>query len=242
MPVWVTFVSDPSRSRAIPEVEDLQHLRPVTLRHDEDILGLEIAVDDPRLMRGGERVEDLLEPVEQGVDRVTSPREAIAERLSLEQLHGDEERSVLRVETRVVDLDDPVVTDLSGRADLTQETRACRLVLADVLEQDLERDLLLGELVLRDEDRAHPTLGDERFDEVLPVDQLAGLRQARLSFCPSVRARSKAKRNMEAGASTSSPRGAHRARNASEGRAESRERAADRRDQESLRRCAFPRV
>ncbi len=159
------------------EVEDLDDLAPVALLRHEDVLGLEVAVDDALLVRGRQRLEDALEVVEHEIERDAALGQAIAQRLAVEQLHRHEEQAVLGVEARVVDLDDAVVADLRRRAHLAQEALPRRLVLADVREEDLERDALLAEVVRRLVDLAHPALGDLALDAVATPDQPVRKRQ-----------------------------------------------------------------
>ncbi|MGC4079514.1 MAG: hypothetical protein QM702_21230 [Rubrivivax sp.] len=73
------------------EVDDLDDLAPVALRHEEDVRRLEIAVDDPARVRLAEAAGDL--PADD--QRVADVEEAVAlqargERLSGEELHRDE--------------------------------------------------------------------------------------------------------------------------------------------------------
>ena len=66
---------------------EVQHLDPA-LVGEEDVLGLEVAVDDPFLVRGREGVADL-EPVVHGLARRRRTRDQPrAQGLAFEQLHG----------------------------------------------------------------------------------------------------------------------------------------------------------
>ena len=64
------------------EVEDLH----AAVVRDEDVLGLEVAVDDPLLVRGGEAVGDLERVVDRAARREPAAREDRAQGLPFEQL------------------------------------------------------------------------------------------------------------------------------------------------------------
>jgi hypothetical protein len=57
------------------EVEDLHHLARRTVR-EEDVLGLEVAVHDPALVRGSERVADLERDLQRVDERQGTPARA----------------------------------------------------------------------------------------------------------------------------------------------------------------------
>ena len=67
------------------EVEDLDAPVPA----DEDVLRLQVAVDDPLVVRGGEAVRDLDRVVEGLAHREGRAREADAQALAFEQLRGE---------------------------------------------------------------------------------------------------------------------------------------------------------
>ena len=94
-----------------------------------DVAGLEVAVDDALLVRGGERVGDLRPELHHLVERQRALLQAIRERLALEELHHQEVRVAL-------------VPDVEERADVGVVERRDRLGLA--LEA-LAALLVLGE-------------------------------------------------------------------------------------------------
>ena len=77
------------------EVEDLD--APV-LRH-EQVLGLQVPVDDPLLVRRREAARDLDRVVDRlARRRAAPPASALAQRLALEQLRDDVRRAVVRAD------------------------------------------------------------------------------------------------------------------------------------------------
>ena len=101
---------------------------------------------------------------------MTAPVEPLADRVALEHLHGDEERAI-RVHAAVEHVDDAVVADLRRRADFAEEALPGGLVLADVREEDLQRDGLLGHVVADARDHA----ADRDLSLVGALAQLADL-------------------------------------------------------------------
>ena len=88
---------DPSvdlRELGEAEVEDLDAARV----RDEEVLGLQIPVDDPLVVRGGEAVRDLQRVVNDLALRELAARERQAQRLALEQLLDDVGRVVMRAD------------------------------------------------------------------------------------------------------------------------------------------------
>ena len=86
-----------ARGRARPaselgeaEVEDLD----AAVARDEEVLGLQVAVDDALLVRGGQAVRDLDRVVDRLARRQSAPPDARAQGLALEQLLDDVGRAV----------------------------------------------------------------------------------------------------------------------------------------------------
>jgi len=88
-----------------PEVEDLESVATGRLVEDDDVAGLEIAMDDAGGMRGLERVAELQADPDRACDAERPAVELVRERAPAEQLHHDVENAVLGL-TEVVDADD----------------------------------------------------------------------------------------------------------------------------------------
>ena len=100
------------------EVEELH----APVRQQEDVPRLDVAMNDLFLVRGGERVEDLVGDIEDEVDRepVVRLRSALAERFAVEQLHHQERAAVFR-DVVIEHADDAVMVDAVRDAALAKE-------------------------------------------------------------------------------------------------------------------------
>ena len=67
-----------------------------TLHHD--VLGLDVAMDDPRLVGGGERRNDLFGNAENFAEIHRRTRHALSQRFAFDEFGGDEVRSVRRAD------------------------------------------------------------------------------------------------------------------------------------------------
>ena len=138
---------------------------------EDDVVGLEIAVNDAFCVRGSERARDrqegahgllCLEPsaiVEHG-----------AERGPVEDLHDDERIAELGL-AEVEDADDRGMSDLRGGARLLKEA-ARRLGGAGVAADELDGDVDVEDRVTRQPDCAHPALTEHARERVLAGDEL----------------------------------------------------------------------
>ena len=136
------------------EVEDLR----VPLARDEDVRGLHVAVDEPRLVRGREAGGDLRREVERARDGERARREEVGERPPRDELE-DEERRV-RVERDVVDGDDVRVGEGRGRPRLPREL-AERVRRGAGAEEELDRDAPPEPRVVRSPDLAPRPVPEE---------------------------------------------------------------------------------
>ena len=142
------------------EVEDLD--APVS--GEEQVFGLEIAMDDPFFVRRREPARDLHRVVERLADRNGAGGQALAQRLALEELGDDVRRAVLHAE--VVDGRDSRVVQDAGGARLGLEALEPVRVLREGRGQDLDRDLAAQARIRRAVDLAHAARAERREDLV----------------------------------------------------------------------------
>ena len=136
------------------EVEDLD----AAFVRDEEVLGLQVPVDDPLVVRGGEAVGDLQGVVDHPALRKLPRGEGRAQRLALEQLLDDVRRVVVRAD--VVDGGDVGVVEDAGGLRLLLESAQPVRVLREGRRQHLDRDLAPEARILRAVDLAHPPGAD----------------------------------------------------------------------------------
>jgi hypothetical protein len=162
------------------EVEQLHEVRGGA--HEEDVCGLDVAVDDARAVGGLEGGEDLRREVR---DAPGLQRPALLdlglERVPLEQLERDEERPPI-VEPRVDDPDDVGVRDASDDVDLALETLLPARHVEHRSGDDLERDPAAGGAVVGLEHRAEAALTEQARDLVTPGDDAAERRRRRVGL------------------------------------------------------------
>src|SRR5262249_22528675 len=113
------------------EVEDLD----VAVLRDEEVLGLQVAVDDPLLVRRGEPLRDLAGEEDALSLRDRSPRESLAQRLALEELHRRVRDAV--VSSEVEDRQDARMRERRDGQRLALEAGESGGVLRERLGQDL---------------------------------------------------------------------------------------------------------
>ena len=116
------------------EVENLDEALP----RDHQVLGLQVAVHDPGLVRPGEPLGDLAGEGEKTLGRKCAVREKIAQRFSLHELHRDVGDRVGLAD--LVDRDDVGMIERGGRAGLLLEAREPVPILGNFSRQDLDRD------------------------------------------------------------------------------------------------------
>ena len=140
---------------------------------DEQILGLEVPVNDPVLVRLDERLARLDEPADDVVD---GERAALGEDgakvASLEVLH-DEVRKTGRGLPDVVDADDVLAPEARHRPSLALEARDVVGIGRHLGMHDLDRDARAELLVTSDDDLAHPTRADRPLDHEFARDEIA---------------------------------------------------------------------
>ncbi len=149
-----------------PEVGDLGR----ALAVDQDVLGLDVAVDDVARVGAAERAGDLDRVRERLVHRQPAhAADALLERLALDVLEDDVGPAL--VLPGVDHADDVRVRELRDRAGLAAEALELVGVRRDLAVHELDRDLALERLVERAIDRRHPT-GADLGVEAVPAAQL----------------------------------------------------------------------
>ena len=147
-----------------PKIEDLQP--PIV--GEEEVLRLQIAVDDPLRMRGGETVGKLARELERLGRHHRPAREHRAQRRALEQLADDIRLAILLA--NVVNGDDVRMVQRTGRARLLLEP-AQRVLIVCASPEEFDRHLTVEFQVPRDDYPAHPAatqlpLDDEPLPEL----------------------------------------------------------------------------
>ena len=143
---------------------EVQHLRPSTLL-DEDVAGLQVAVDDAVLVRVLHGVADVREQLE---TRPHVERSGVLqERPAVDELHGEVREGPQRAgeSARGVDLGDRGVPQTREQLRLQLEALQ-RLRRGDLSPEDLQGDMAPGLVLLGQEDRAHAARAQPAHDAV----------------------------------------------------------------------------
>ena len=155
------------------EVDDAGVQAAVVAGLDEDVVGLEVAMDDADRVGGGEGVGDLRAEVGDGARaELAVGVEVLGEADAADQL--DHEVGAAVGELAGVDrAGDVRVIDAGGGDGLALEAGAGLGVARELGADDLDRDLLAQLEVLGDVDGAHATFTEQLDDAVAAVDDLA---------------------------------------------------------------------
>ncbi len=162
------------------EVEHLGDLV-IVVRHQEDVVGLEIAVDDARLVRAAEGARDVRDHAH-GV-HVRQPaqlEEPVRERLAVEQLHRDEGDGRRLVDAVIDDLHDVGAAQRGRGLRLPLEALEHLRLRADLRIDELDGDRRVERQVLRFPHRSHPALTELLGQAVTAGDDLACARRIHL--------------------------------------------------------------
>jgi hypothetical protein len=137
---------------------------------DEDVLGLDVAVDDVADVGGAERAGDL-DRVGHGLGdgQAPGPADPLLEGLALDVLEDDVRRRAVLAD--VDDPDDVRVVELRHGAGLAPEALELVGVGRDLAVHELDRDLALEDRVERAVDRRHPAVADLCVQAVAPGEQ-----------------------------------------------------------------------
>ena len=162
------------------EVAHLHTLATLMVGHDHHVLGLEVAVDDPLVVRLLEREEHLMED---RYDAARRERVLLQEELQqigpVEQLHRQIEHPVARP-SEVEDAHGVGVREPAGHSRLPMEALLDLRVGGHVLVEHLHGDLVVEPLLVRRVDDPHGTLAQDCRECVTLGDGLADERVHRL--------------------------------------------------------------
>ena len=150
------------------EVQDLG----APLGSHEDVVGLQIAMDDPLLVRGGQAGRDLHGQIAGSPWRQRSAREERAQGLAFEQLRHDVRH--VAVDVHVEDDDDPGVVEGGGGPGLLREPGQALGIACELRGQDLDGDVTAQPRVESPVNLAHAAGADGRNDFVRPEPGTCG--------------------------------------------------------------------
>jgi hypothetical protein len=140
---------------------------------DHHVGGLEVAVEHPAIVGGGEAGADLAGDLHGAVSREASdPPQQRAQVFPVDVLHG-EERLALDL-PHVVDAGDVGVAHLAGDAHLAEEAVEAPAVLGEGRGKELQRHRLVQLEVVGPVHLAHPAAADEAEDPVALQQDLPG--------------------------------------------------------------------
>jgi hypothetical protein len=151
---------------------------------DQDVVGLDVAVDDPVAVREAERLEHLVRVRERLGDRQRAAgHDELLEAAALDHLHCDVVRPLGLA--AVVDGDDVGMRERRRRLGLAPEALDEKLVVRVAIVQDLDRHAATEILVLCEIDVRHPA-GPELADDPVAaveerVDERVGNRHSSLA-------------------------------------------------------------
>jgi hypothetical protein len=149
-----------------PRNAEIQHLQDV-VAVDHQVGGLDVAVDDARLVRVAEAGAQLRNDLELTKERNRrAALDDLAQRLPVDVLHGNKRLALVLAD--VEDGDDVGVTELGDRAGLACEADAQVVVVR--FAQELDRDLTLEHRVPGQEQRTHAALADALDNQVAAND------------------------------------------------------------------------
>ena len=137
----------------------------------EDVLGLEVAVHEARVVRGLQRGEQLEPELDHALRGELLVAYRLGERVAFEQLEHEVERAIV-LAPAVEHLHDARVVDGRGGARLAQEALGGHLRAREARVHQLQGDAPVRELVLRHVHRAHAAGAEQAFDPVFAGDLL----------------------------------------------------------------------
>jgi hypothetical protein len=155
------------------EVEDLD----AAIGPEKHVIGLEVTMDDPASVSGGETTGDVYRDGNRLVDRQTSVRETCPKRVALEALRDQERRTAVLAD--VVHREDVRVVEGPCQSCFVRKTADAPRIAREEREEHLDGDLATQTFVARAPDLA-ATTGTEQ-----PKDGIGANTLARVE-CPSI--------------------------------------------------------
>ncbi len=125
---------------------------------DEEVRGLDVAMDDPAAMRCVERVSNLPGEIEYARDRDRSCFDQLPDGSSLQPFHGDERLTVLIAE--LVDRADVRMLEGRRQSRFAFEPRAPVRSRADIFLQELDGNFTAEPEVLRAVHHSHAAIAE----------------------------------------------------------------------------------
>ena len=152
-----TLGDEPRRGLHRLREAEVEHLHRAVGAH-LDVRGLQIAMDDPLLVRGFERLGDLLRDRQRLVERDRAARDALRQILALDEFHHERVHAAGLLEP--VDRGDVGMIQRRERLRLALEPRQAFGVRGERVRQDLDRDLAAQRRVRRPIDLPHAAFAD----------------------------------------------------------------------------------
>jgi hypothetical protein len=164
------------RRNLAPGETKVENLAPL-VACDEQVLGLEISVEDPAIVRRRQAAGELDGVVDDLPQRQRTLVEPLAQRLPFQQLHHRVRHARAagfgRRRADVVDRHDVGMRERGDRLRFTLEPRGALGIGGEELGQDLDRDRAIEPRVARLVDLTH-TAGAERTQDFVGTETLAG--------------------------------------------------------------------
>jgi hypothetical protein len=174
------FVHQPVRRVGLRPFDELGNAKveqlDVPVPGDEDVLGLQVAVGNALLVRSGESLRYLDGPLQGGGQRNGPFRQALAQRLALEQLGDEVGLSILKPD--VVEGHHVGVVEGAGQPSLALKALEQRRVAAEGFGHDFERDVPLQARVAGSVDFGH-SAGAHQRDDLVGANPCARLKTHR---------------------------------------------------------------